>query len=753
MAKSIVILGENTMLGLYLKKYFSTQTKINVIGINEEIHDILTDNISILESILVPHLNTNVLVVNTYHTIQQKLAKSIADIFPYTINIICSKYGAKFLHIATDFSCSDVKSIHSEANVNNAIRNYTYGIIRTSIIGEEINNGTGLIEWAKKYICKEIDGWSNHYWNGITCLQLAKIINQMIDQNIYWNGIRHIYSNETISKYDLLNIINDEYKLCIKINKISMGKDVDNSLVTNYPDNAKFNTPSIVEQIRELREFAPILYDYIMPKVLYLYWDGDIMSHLQSLTVVTFREHNPTWKIVLYIPIRRYIELSDVNSKKYIGTDYFYKLLKMDIETRILDFEQIGFKNDISGVEKTKYIKYWLLGNYGGMWSDMDIIYIKPVDKIFGANSTVLGDVGKVDTAICYYVENGVPIYQTGLMMSKQNNPFYLDLVKEYGNRIGDVFPEPHSIKAGYPNLNIYLMPRESFLPFQQHEIDNIFLHSKSDQITQHTVGIYLFGDESIYYHKIFDTSEYPTSGSIYQFINKYLPDKNDVSERAFMRKKCFDEIYHENIWTNMGDNIGQSKSGTGSIIEQTETIIKEIPKILKIMNVKTFVDCPCGDFNWMKYVKLDNIQYIGVDIVESLIERNNNLYRDKYHTFLKKDIVSDILPKCDVIFCRDCLVHLPNEDVIDAIRNFIKSGSSYLLTTVFTKDRTITNTEISLAKHQWRPLNLMIEPFNFPEPWILINENCTELDGIYDDKSLGLWKLSDLEPFVTKSL
>lgn len=105
-------------------------------------------------------------------------------------------------------------------------------------------------------------------------------------------------------------------------------------------------------------------------------------------------------------------------------------------------------------------------------------------------------------------------------------------------------------------------------------------------------------------------------------------------------------------------------------------------------------------------------------------------------------DIINDELPKADIIICRDCLVHFPTEGIFKAIGNFKKSGSTYLLTTTFTADR---KNNIHAKFGDWNPFNLEGPPFNFPKPITIINENCTEANCLYTDKSLGLWKLSDL--------
>ena len=214
-------------------------------------------------------------------------------------------------------------------------------------------------------------------------------------------------------------------------------------------------------------------------------------------------------------------------------------------------------------------------------------------------------------------------------------------------------------------------------------------------------------------------------------------------------RSKEFKKIYESNYWFNSQvskDKVEvqtESKSGKGSTLEQTKVIRMEIPLLLKNLNVKIMFDAACGDFNWMKHVDLGNIKYIGADIVPDLIEQNNKLYANQNRSFVVRDVVSDDLPKSDLIYCRDCLVHLPMADIFTALRNFKKSGAKYLLTTTFMSNR-INNLNVVVGN--WQPLNLMGEPFNLPKPIYVINENCTEAGGNYSDKSLALWDLSTLK-------
>lgn len=208
--------------------------------------------------------------------------------------------------------------------------------------------------------------------------------------------------------------------------------------------------------------------------------------------------------------------------------------------------------------------------------------------------------------------------------------------------------------------------------------------------------------------------------------------------DTSTLRQK-FTEVYEKNIF---GGRV--SRSGEGSDLVQTEVIRRELPKLIKTLGVKTFVDAPCGDWCWMKETALGVELYTGVDIVEALIEKNRREFGNVSTTFLCMDLAAGELPRVDLIFSRDCLVHLPFEDSLRIIANFKRSGSTYLLTTTFTgRER---NDGLVGKASFWSPLNMRLPPFNFPEPILLINEGCTEEAGQFADKCLGLWRLDDIK-------
>lgn len=272
----IFIFGSSGMLGNYVKNYLK-QLQKEVICITRETFDVNKlsfSNIDKLFESLKIHKNDVIINCigiipqsNNVNNVTNKNYYKINTLFPIFLNIICNKYHTKLIHITTDCVFSGKKGNYIENDVHDEINDYGVSkslgelydkctIIRTSIIGEEKKNKYSLLEWIKNNKDGSINGYTNHYWNGVTCLQLAKILHEIIDTNNFWQGVRHIYSPTTLSKYELSMIINTTYSLNITINKYETEKYINKSLNTIYYENAVFNIPELQEQIIELKDFT-----------------------------------------------------------------------------------------------------------------------------------------------------------------------------------------------------------------------------------------------------------------------------------------------------------------------------------------------------------------------------------------------------------------------------------------------------------------------------------------------------------------
>lgn len=211
---------------------------------------------------------------------------------------------------------------------------------------------------------------------------------------------------------------------------------------------------------------------------------------------------------------------------------------------------------------------------------------------------------------------------------------------------------------------------------------------------------------------------------------------KKRISFEGKTPKETFTFIHDTNFWSGK-----DSISGGGSDLHHTQILIKELDALLKEKQFKSILDIPCGDFVWMQYVDLTHVNYTGGDIVDELIANNNKIFSERSNVNFKViDLTTDALPSADVLINRDCLVHLSHQNILKALNNIKKSGCTYLLTTTFPEHED----NIDITTGDWRVLNLEKPPFNFPQPLALIHEGFEH--ELYGDKSLGLWKVSDLK-------
>lgn len=209
-----------------------------------------------------------------------------------------------------------------------------------------------------------------------------------------------------------------------------------------------------------------------------------------------------------------------------------------------------------------------------------------------------------------------------------------------------------------------------------------------------------------------------------------------ELIKNSLDKKETFQKIYESNFWGN-----DESKSGPGSRMNSTDSVRENLPKLFEKYNIKSVLDAPCGDYNWMKAVDKSDIKYIGGDIVPKIIDENNKKFKDDNTSFEVIDITSDEIPKVDLIICRDCLQHLSQNHVKKALRNFKKSGSKYLLVTNY--PWTLENYDIKDG--DFNPLNLSQKPFNLSPNCV---EKIKESDEIGNcvDKYLYLYKLEDID-------
>ena len=268
----ILVLGASGMLGHMVSYYFKNKNK-NVIPCSRS-----KTNIKFIDEFLVKIPNyTKVEISNLINNHRpcaiincvgatdtkkdQLFFESINAELPKILqNIINSKNdGSQLIQISTNGVFSGSKGNYTESDIPDSIDVYSKSklkgevleaphlTIRTSIIGPEIKNKKGLLEWFLSQK-NEVKGYNEVLWNGITTLECAIFIDWAIENKL--SGLIHLFS-EIISKYELLNIIKEVYKIKIKIlpdDKIKL-----NQTLASNNKKINYEVKGHQEMIKELK--------------------------------------------------------------------------------------------------------------------------------------------------------------------------------------------------------------------------------------------------------------------------------------------------------------------------------------------------------------------------------------------------------------------------------------------------------------------------------------------------------------------
>ena len=176
--------------------------------------------------------------------------------------------------------------------------------------------------------------------------------------------------------------------------------------------------------------------------------------------------------------------------------------------------------------------------------------------------------------------------------------------------------------------------------------------------------------------------------------------------------RKVFSKIYKEGLW-NEG-------SGDGSKIENVEEYVDILQKYIDKPEIKTVIDLGCGDWQFSKFLDLSSVSYLGVDVVESVIESISTSYSASNIKFISRDITTYEIPKADLIICKDVLQHLCNKDVVTILVKIITSSKFSLITNDFNPENT-ENKDIDNG--DYRCLDLTLSPFYLDVVTILESE------------------------------
>ncbi len=173
--------------------------------------------------------------------------------------------------------------------------------------------------------------------------------------------------------------------------------------------------------------------------------------------------------------------------------------------------------------------------------------------------------------------------------------------------------------------------------------------------------------------------------------------------------KDVFSKIYDTDFW-NGG-------SGVGSAPETTVVYRAFLDRFLSGAGIRSVVDVGCGDWQLGSLVNWDGVDYVGVDVVDSVIDNNSVRYASDHVHFANVDVLNDCdsLPPADALLIKDVLQHWPT----DRCKWFLEWAQGRYDYVVVTNDishvhssQRMTNSNVSLGG--WRCLDVEARPFRF---------------------------------------
>ncbi len=265
MAGRVLVLGSKGMLGHILSDILA-ENGLEVLLHTRSMYNPLEQTVEELTKVWreKPEYLINCLVHTHFRENNDHDIWKLNSLFPRQLAMFCESNAIKLIQISTNGVFSGERGNYTEKEIPDATDAYGMSkffgedglramVIRTSIIGHEQSNKKYLLEWALGQAGKQINGYTNHFWNGLTTLELSNQLLTLIKQNQFERGIFHFHAPTVVSKYELIKSINQIYQLGIEIRAIEAVRKDDKTLNSlNFGNSVK----DIILQIKELYSFV-----------------------------------------------------------------------------------------------------------------------------------------------------------------------------------------------------------------------------------------------------------------------------------------------------------------------------------------------------------------------------------------------------------------------------------------------------------------------------------------------------------------
>lgn len=140
----------------------------------------------------------------------------VNSLWPHVLAEACEHVGARMVHVSTDCVFSGSRGMYAESDVPDAFDLYGRSkllgevtdrdntvTLRTSIIGWQLEEPTGLVGWFAAHRHEALTGFAKAVFSGLTTRALTEVIRDVVMPDTSLSGLWHV-SSEPIDKHTLL---------------------------------------------------------------------------------------------------------------------------------------------------------------------------------------------------------------------------------------------------------------------------------------------------------------------------------------------------------------------------------------------------------------------------------------------------------------------------------------------------------------------------------------------------------------------
>jgi len=251
----------------------------------------------------------------------------------------------------------------------------------------------------------------------------------------------------------------------------------------------------------------------VIPKRISFFWGGEMMSWLRYMTLFSFRILHPDWKMYLYMG-------SGYNQEKpweghntsdfleYQGPDYSDRVGGLDVE--VVPFGNLTPNRAATSVHMSDVFEWWVLGTHGGLYSDMDILYIRPIDEWFERvrdnhalvsffnNHFSIGFLGACEGCSFYRELERICYTHYSIKAPNDYQGLGIHVITELMRNVHKVaLDKVDTLRLEYPEIVFHNISKELVYPYDSESIIRIHGPAIGDVLSE-TCGIHWYGGHPI---------------------------------------------------------------------------------------------------------------------------------------------------------------------------------------------------------------------------------------------------------------